>query len=372
LNLVTLALRNLQRRAARSAIVSVSVGLAVASALSLVALARSIETSASEGAYERGSDLVVMSRNASDFFDSSIAEDLKNSLASIKDVVSADGELILFAPVNDARQRLVVGSAVDSQFWKKMPLSAGRTPKPDEPKAVVLGQESARILNTRVGEKVNILDDSLTVVGIANYQSTLNRSMIFTLLPELQNISFHPKRVTMFQIKINPSASHKRIEAIKDEITRLGSISVAPTDQLMQRDRNLLVMKAISNAVSLIALALGALSVLNALLMAVQERTREIGIMMAIGWSRARTMASIFLEGLAIGIAGCVLGLPASFGISYLFKYLPTVGEILTFRPTFTIVAPTLLASIALCGIGALYPAWRASSMKPADALRRL
>jgi putative ABC transport system permease protein len=94
--------------------------------------------------------------------------------------------------------------------------------------------------------------------------------------------------------------------------------------------------------------------------------------MMAIGWTRARTMASIFLEGVAIGIAGCMIGVPASFGISLLFRYLPTVGEILTFHPSLSIILPILFAAIGLCGIGALYPAWRAASMRPADALRRL
>jgi putative ABC transport system permease protein len=121
----------------------------------------------------------------------------------------------------------------------------------------------------------------------------------------------------------------------------------------------------------LIALTMGALSVLNALLMAVQERTREIGIMTAIGWSRARTMASIVFEGVLIGVAGCSVGIPLSYGISLLFGYLPTIGDILSFHPSLSMVLPTLLASIALCAVGSLYPAWRAASMSPADALRR-
>jgi putative ABC transport system permease protein len=130
-------------------------------------------------------------------------------------------------------------------------------------------------------------------------------------------------------------------------------------------------MKAVSRSVSLIALTMGALSVLNALLMAVQERTKEIGIMTAIGWSRARTMASILFEGVLIGVTGCCVGVPLSYAISLLFEYLPTIGDILSFRPSLSMVLPTLLASIALCAAGSLYPAWRAASMSPAEALRR-
>jgi hypothetical protein len=83
LNLITLALRNLRRRATRTIIVSLSVGLAVASALSLVALADSIKRSVGEGADERGADLTFFSRNASDIFSGFIAEDMKDKLSLI-------------------------------------------------------------------------------------------------------------------------------------------------------------------------------------------------------------------------------------------------------------------------------------------------
>jgi putative ABC transport system permease protein len=106
--------------------------------------------------------------------------------------------------------------------------------------------------------------------------------------------------------------------------------------------------------------------------MAIQERTREIGVLMAIGWSKARTMASIVFEGVLIGVAGCLVGIPLSFGISSLFSYLPTIGAFISFRPDLSMAPLTLLASMALCAAGSLYPAWRAASMNPADALRRL
>ena len=74
MNLVTLAIRNLRRRVLRSAIVAFSVGLAVASALSLVALSASIESSSHESVDERGADLTVMQRDAPDFFSGFIPE----------------------------------------------------------------------------------------------------------------------------------------------------------------------------------------------------------------------------------------------------------------------------------------------------------
>lgn len=372
MNLFTLALGNLRRRAARSTIVSISVGLAVASALSLLALADSIEHGASEGADERGADLVVLSRNASDIFSSFIPEDKKDKILSIKGVEAVAGELIMFAPIDNDQQKLIVGWPADSFFWKRMPLSSGRIPGARERRGIVLGPESAMALHKKIGDRINIFDQYFTVIGIANYQSAINRSMLYMLLPDLQEVTFRQKQVTLFQVELGATLASARVDAIKSEIAKVGSLSATPTDQLLRRDRNLVVMKAISRAVSLIALTMGALSVLNALLMAVQERTREIGIMMAIGWSKSRTMASIVLEGVLIGVAGCLIGIPMSYGVSFLFKHLPAIGDILSFRPGLTMLLPTLIVSIVLCGIGSLYPAWRAASMSPADALRRL
>jgi putative ABC transport system permease protein len=371
LNLITLALRNLRRRATRTIIVSLSVGLAVASALSLVALADSIKRSVGEGADERGADLTVLSRNASDIFSGFIAEDMKDKLSLIHGIQAVTGELVMYAPIDHDQQKVLTGWAADSFFWQRMPISNGHLPGLHEHRVVVLGSGAAEALHKDIGDNLDILDARFSVVGIANYQSALNRSMIYMPLPELQDIAFRQKQVTMFEIKLQPSVAPAEIEAIKAEVGQMDSLLATPTDQLLQHDRNLLVMKAISRSVSLIALTMGALSVLNALLMAVQERTREIGIMTAIGWSRARTMASIVFEGVLIGVAGCSVGIPLSYGISLLFGYLPTIGDILSFHPSLSMVLPTLLASLALCAVGSLYPAWRAASMSPADALRR-
>jgi ABC-type lipoprotein release transport system permease subunit len=50
---------------------------------------------------------------------------------------------------------------------------------------------------------------------------------------------------------------------------------------------------------------------------------------------------------------------------------IPMIGDYISFHPTVSMLAPTLVASVALCALGSLYPAWRATSLSPSDALRR-
>ena len=191
MNLVTLALRNLQRRRTRTLIVSVSVGLAVATALSLVALADSINRSVREGA-----DLTVLSRNASDIFSGAIPEDMRGNLASIAGVQAVTGELVLYAPVDRDQQIVVTGWPPDSYFWARMPIGNGRLPGQGEHRVVVLGAGCADALHKSIGDDLDILDARFTIVGIADYQSALDRSMIYMLLPELQDLAFRQKQVT--------------------------------------------------------------------------------------------------------------------------------------------------------------------------------
>jgi putative ABC transport system permease protein len=371
-NLVTLALRNLGRRRARTAVVTLSVGLAVGMALSLLAVSESIENGTREGVDERGADFTVIDRDASDIFSGFIPQRLGPRLAAVPGVAGVAGELVTFAPVDHESQRLVVGWAEDSFFWRSMPVVEGRLPGSGESRVAILGAGTAQKLKKKLGDTLDIFEDQFRVVAIAGYQSALNRSLIILPLHDLQEIAFKSDQVTVFHIKLAPGLGSTDVDRVQQDLEKLGRLQVAPTDQLLSHDRNLSILKAISRAISWIALTLGGLSVLSALLMAIQERAREIGVMMAIGWNVPRTMASIVIEGLVIGIVGCVVGVVVSYLASFMFSSIPQIGNYLVFRPTIQSIAPTILAAIFLCALGSFYPAWRAAALTPAEAIRKL
>ena len=168
----------------------------MASALSLVALADSIKRSVGEGADERGADLTVLSRNASDIFSGFIGEDIQDKLTLIPGVRAATGELVMYVPIDHDQQKVLTGWAADSFFWKLMPISSGHLPGLHERRVIVLGSGAAEALQKDIGDDLDILDARFKVVGIANYQSALNRSMIYMFLPEgtSKNICFPPLR----------------------------------------------------------------------------------------------------------------------------------------------------------------------------------
>lgn len=117
------------------------------------------------------------------------------------------------------------------------------------------------------------------------------------------------------------------------------------------------------------------IGVINTILMSVYERTGEIGIMKAIGARRSDIFQLIWLETLMIcllgAIAGCVVAVLGAGIVEGAIKALGDLGvsgSIVKITPG--VLAYAVLGAIVLDSSGGLYPAWRASSMRPVDAIR--
>jgi putative ABC transport system permease protein len=368
MNLAGLAMRNLRRRPMRTALTIIGIALAVGSALALVDLSQSIEASTRESIDELGTDLSVTQKGAPDLFGGFLSEELAGPLSKIPGVARVAGELFLFAPSENDRQVLVSGWTDGDHA---VPLREGRLPAAGERQVALIGDLAAETMAKRLDDKIEILGEKFRIVGITNYTAILNRGSVTVPLVDLQELTYRRGQVSMFHINLRRDASTAEIDRVKQDIGALDRVSVLMSNEMFQNDRNVQVLKAVSLSISIIALAMGVLSVFNTLLMTVQERTHEIGIVAAIGWSNRRIMASIVAEGLMMCVLGCLLGVALGFLIALLFPMIPRIGDYIEFKPTLALIVPVVGAAFALCAAGSLYPAWRATRMTPAEALQR-
>jgi putative ABC transport system permease protein len=130
------------------------------------------------------------------------------------------------------------------------------------------------------------------------------------------------------------------------------------------------------SGIAAISLLVAGIGIMNIMIVSLIERTREIGTLKALGM-KSRTVLSIFLcESLIIGIIGAVLGIITGWGmgrvVAVVVERMFNVGSGLTLTP---ILTPLVILGALGFGIGvsivfALYPAWRASKLKPVEALR--
>jgi putative ABC transport system permease protein len=372
MNLVGLALRNLKRRPIRTGLSILGIGLAVGSALALIALSRSIQDSTREGMDELGDDLVVMQKGASDIFGGFVPEETIERVATLPGVVRASGELVTFAASGNGSSVLTLGWPDTSYLWKKVPLREGRIPEAGERRVAVLGDTAATSLGKRVGDDLELVGETFHVIGIAGYTTIVNRGLALVPLADLQEAIYRPRQVTVVHVNVEHTSGRAELAPVRAAIEALGNVTASTANEVLNNDRNFAILEAVSLAVAIIAVAMSALNVLNALVMATQERTREIGIFAAIGWSNARIVMSIVIEGLLMCVIGCALGVLLSFLAAFAFPYIPAIGNLISFKPSIRLIAPILAAAFALCILGSLFPAWRAIRMVPADALRRM
>jgi putative ABC transport system permease protein len=129
-------------------------------------------------------------------------------------------------------------------------------------------------------------------------------------------------------------------------------------------------MKYFLGAVGIVTLLLGGIGVMNVMLVAVRERTREIGVRKAIGAPAGTILRQFFIEAVIIAALSGAIGLAVAFGFCALVNLLPMPDFFAGLVPDWTsgLVATGLLGTIAVAA--ALYPARRAASIDPIEALR--
>lgn len=182
-------------------------------------------------------------------------------------------------------------------------------------------------------------------------------------------------RASLFMIKVRKGADAERVrDWIETQMPNVTAISVATA--IAQVDERLSYFRQLAIILGAVSLFVGFLLVTTLVTVSVNERAGEIAVMRAIGVSKVHVVQQIVIEGVAISIAGAVLGLGLGLVTArYLntilsaFPGLPMAIDFFLFQPR---AAWSALGLLIASGIAAgVYPAWRASSLPIAESLRR-
>ncbi len=362
--------RNLLRRPARTALTLLGVALAVASYVALTGLAKGMIEGASASHEERGVDLVVTHRGMVELYSGSLPQELGAVIRQQPGVADVAAELLTALEFSDG-QAIVAGWPVDQFTFREMRLKEGRPPKPGAGE-VAIGEALAQAAGVGIGGDIELNFEMFRVVGISAYDNGYLRNMAIMPLEDLQELLARPDTVSLYQIRLRDPGNAEATEAIRASIMALRpNLNVSTTAEAVRSTKLVQMIDSSSFAISLVALAIGCLSVLNTMAMGVEERTREIGILAAIGWTRARILGLILSEGFLIAGLGGIVGIGLGWiGHDYLVTSVTQGAEL----DASTILGQAVRAqAIALLVglIGAFIPAWRASRLAPAAALRR-
>ena len=182
-------------------------------------------------------------------------------------------------------------------------------------------------------------------------------------------------RASLFMVRVREGADAERVrDWIETQVPNVTAISIATA--IAQVDARLSYFRQLAVILGSVSLFVGFLLVTTLVTVSVNERAGEIAVMRAIGVSKAHVVQQIVVEGVAISVAGAILGLGLGLVTArYLnmilsaFPGLPMAIDFFLFQP---VAAWSALGLLILSGIGAgVYPAWRAASLPIAESLRR-
>ena len=326
-----LVVRSIGRRPGRSVFTALGVALAVGSFMALTGLSGGMEEQSETSLEARGVDLVVTQRGMVEIFGGALPQALGSAIAGVPGVAGVSGELGTLLQVSDDTQAVVVGWQEDAFGFRDMHLLRGRLAKAGE-NGVVLGDTLAEALRADIGSEVTLNFMSFRVTGIADFSTGFLRSLAVMPLTDLEDLLSRPGQVTVFQVRLDHPGDAVEREAVRERIAALRpDIAVTPTSEALRNSKVVALLGAMSLAIAIVALVAGGLSVLNTMAMAVEERTRDIGILSSIGWSRQTILALILTEGVLLAIAGGVIGVGLGWvGYDFLVDLL-SPGSGLTF-----------------------------------------
>lgn len=363
-----MTVRNLTRRATRTTLTALGVAVGVVAIVALSSIVRGLWSS-TQGLIELdGAELMVFQRGvAADIFSVLDEEADQQRLLEDPAVERAVGTLVHVMPISDQPFCICIGLKQGAIGSGEELLTAGRYPQaPDE---VLVGSLAKKMFGVEPGGTLEVLGQTFKVVGVFETGVVfINGGVVFPL-GALQQLAAKPGLVTAFRVHLAEDADREAV-ARRIEEKNPDMVAVADASEYSKADRGLEIARDVVGVVSFIALVVGSIIVANTMWMAVLERTREIGVLRAVGWSRMKIVGMVLLEAAGVGLLACVIGCAGGFGLAWLSTVLPYSEQMI--RPVYDHV-PMLLAlvvALLLSVVGALAPAWRAAHISPAEALQ--
>jgi len=406
----TIALANLRRRKGKALFVSLGIAVGIGTVVALLTLNQSIQEEIGTQLDRYGANILVLPQSNSlalDYGGISVSgvsfdvHELTNEDAlRIREIpyrqrLSVIAPKLLSAVDIEGQQALLAGVDFDSELrLKRWWQLIGQRPTTED--QVLLGYEVARALGIVASDnappvqpadsphgpeaptgfkvvrsQVRIAGREHQVAAVLAQTGGPEDRMVFATLTRVQELVNKPDQLSLIEVsalckdcpvgdivaQIQGKLPHAKVSAIQQAVR-------ARTETVERLTR-------FSAAVSIVVLAIGALMIFTTMMSSVVERTREIGVLRAIGFRRMHIIKGLIIEIALISAGGGILGYLA--GIAASWAALPFFTETGVGLQTGTeILLFSVAAALVIGVVSSMYPAIRASRLDPSEAVRQL
>ncbi|HZM88506.1 MAG TPA: FtsX-like permease family protein [Blastocatellia bacterium] len=408
----TIAFANLKRRKGKAIFLTLGIAIGIGTAVALLSLSSSIKEEIGSQLDRFGANIVVVPQSNSLSLDygglsvSSVSFDVKqlknedaNAVLDIpfRNRISNVSPKLLGAVEVEGREILLAGVDFDSELTlKRWWHIAGRNPEGEQ--ELLVGYEVARALSLIEGttpvpadqqvshggshdssedqfqfrivrDRVKIADQDHHVAGVISQTSGPEDRMIFGSLPHVQTLLNKSGQLSL--IEVSALCKDCPIEDIVAQISeRIPHAKVSAIQQSVRaRSETVERLTRFSAVVAAVVLAIGALMIFTTMMGSVIERTKEIGVLRAIGFRRTHIIKGLMIEVAVISLIGGLLGWGTGQLAAWLaLPYFAETRVVFEFQPALAVAS--VVAGLVIGTISSFYPIVRASRLDPSEAVR--
>lgn len=365
------AWKNLWRRRLRTVLTLGGIAMAIGAFIALVGFSRSFEHEWQRLYSSAGTDMVVVERT---FLETSIDQSLGTKIQALPFVAQVTPMIFNMMDLTPDVNALVFGWMDNSYDFDSLTFKSGGKFHDGKAEAI-LGDVLADNLGKKVGDTLELQGTPFKIVGIYHGGSALEAGAVIMPVDQLQAISSLQGKVSGFHLRLRPAPAGesqeqytKECESAIDAI--VPGLRATPANEWASKNQFVELAHAVAWGTSLIALIVGIIGIANTMAMSVFERTREIGILRALGWKSWGVLLLIQVEAVVLGLVGGVIGLGVGWGGLRLLATLPQTASIASAS-----VSPIhLLEGLGIAVLSGLIagalPAWRGAHLSPVEALR--
>lgn len=368
---LSLPVKNLRSHRVRSILTSLGIAIALGGMLALVGLSRGIERNWVTFLEGKGTHLLALRKGAIDTMTAALDEKLGDRIRSVPGIARVTAGLGDLVDLDTGEMAYLLGWPLDADMWRTLQITEGKTLGPGEPEGVVLGETLARHLAKRPGDSMQLSGRDFRIVGISRQPSVIEDRAVMMPMAVMQQLLGREGKVSAFHIRFSHPDLAAETGRIQSQLAAMfPQINFVETSEAAKDALVLRLLRAIVWSSSSIAMGMAFMAVLNTLLMSVSERTREIGLLCAIGWRPSRLIAMVMLDGLAVSAGGAAVGIGLGLACLHWIARQPRLGGLFQPEVTAGLVLEGASMAILVGLLAGLYPAWRATRLSPMDLLR--
>lgn len=393
--------KNLLRRPMRSVLTLVALSTAIAAVVALIGVADGFTRSFAEIYKSHAVDIVVSRHGAGDRFSSTVDQSFVPQIEQLDSVDRAAAVLLETLSLEEEGVYAIPTMGIAAGSWllddfelvsspdhddgalgdadsatpgDQIDSTQGDSPESNEPrKTLMLGIHLAERLEKSVGQSLLLFDEEYKISGIFRSPSTWENGAMVLPLDQLQELTDRENQATYINVVLDRDQGMSAEDA-KTSIQEIQALDARlqplATDEFVETDTRMKAAGAMAWMTSAIALMIGAVGTLNTMLTSVMERTKEIGILRAIGWKKSRVIRMILLESCGLAILAGFIGTVLAMLLTWLLSQAPAAKGILSPSIGWPVVLQGLLLAVGIGLLGAILPAWRAAKMLPTEAFR--